>query len=43
MKADNEFLMAIAEKLQEIADNTSYLETKNKLNEFIDVIYQSIQ
>lgn len=42
MKADNEFLTALMNRLTEIADSTHDVDTQNKLNEFIDVINQSL-
>lgn len=42
MKADNEFLIAIMGKLQEIADNTVDVDTQEELENFIEVIGQSL-
>jgi len=42
VKADNEFLIALMGKLQEIADNTIDVDTQEELNDFIEVIGQSL-
>lgn len=42
MRADNEFLVALMGKLQEIADNTIDVDTQEELNNFIEVIGQSL-
>ncbi|WP_202128695.1 hypothetical protein [Paenibacillus dendrobii] len=42
MKADNEFLTALMNRLAKIADNTNDVDTQNELNEFIDAIRQSL-
>lgn len=43
MYADNELLIALQRKLQEIADKTADLDTRSELEEFIEVIVASIQ
>lgn len=43
MKADNEFLFAMSNKLQEIADNTSDFETKDELYRLIEAIIDSLE
>ncbi|GAB6423336.1 hypothetical protein bcgnr5372_27970 [Bacillus luti] len=42
MMASKSFLLALSTKLQEIADNTSDMETLTELNELIDKINESI-
>lgn len=42
MRADNEFLIALMNKLMEIAENTSDVDTQQELNQFIDSISQSL-
>ncbi|WP_276568562.1 hypothetical protein [Bacillus thuringiensis] len=42
MKASTSFLLALSSKLQEIADNTSDMETEVELNELINKINESI-
>lgn len=42
MRADNELLIALMNKLTEIADNTVDIDTQNELYELIDVIGQSL-
>ena len=37
-----QLLVALASKLQEIADNTADVETESELNELIDKIYESV-
>lgn len=43
MKADNAFLIALIGKLEEIARNTTDLDTERELNEFIEVITNSLR
>jgi hypothetical protein len=38
VKADNEFLLAIASKLQEISENTVDLDTQSELDELIEIL-----
>lgn len=42
MKADNEFLIALVEKLAEICDNCDCIETRAALDELIEVIVLSV-
>lgn len=42
MKADNEFLAAMANKLQEIADNSVDVDTQSELFDLVDVIVNSM-
>ncbi|MGH0950530.1 hypothetical protein [Bacillus mycoides] len=42
MRASTDFLLALAAKLTEIADNTADLETAAELEEFIEKINGSI-
>ncbi|WP_256869665.1 hypothetical protein [Bacillus sp. CDB3] len=42
MHASTDFLLALSTKLQEIADNTSDMETLTELSELIDKINESI-
>jgi hypothetical protein len=42
MKVDNEFLVAMADKLNEIAERTSDIETAHELDEFVQVIIYSL-
>lgn len=37
-----QLLIALASKLQEIADNTADVETESELNELIEKIYESV-
>jgi len=37
-----QLLIALASKLQEIADNTVDVETESELNELIEKIYESV-
>lgn len=43
MRADNEFLIAIANKLNEIAEKTNDTETAYELDEFVQTIIDSLQ
>jgi predicted house-cleaning noncanonical NTP pyrophosphatase (MazG superfamily) len=42
LRADNEFLIAMSNKLQEIADNTTDMETKRELDDLIEAIVESL-
>lgn len=42
MKASNDFLIALANKLQEISNNTSDQNTKEELESFVEIILASI-
>ncbi|WP_405169422.1 hypothetical protein [Paenibacillus sp. FSL H3-0286] len=42
MKADNEFLMVVADKLNEITERTNDIETAHELDEFVQVIIESL-
>jgi hypothetical protein len=42
MKADNEFLIAVADKLNQIAERTNDIETAHELDEFVQVIIDSL-
>lgn len=37
-----QLLVALANKLQEIADNTADIETQDELNELIEKIYETV-
>lgn len=43
MRADNEFLIAMSNKLQEIADNTVDVYTQSELNELIEQLVDALQ
>ncbi|MFE6075623.1 hypothetical protein ACFVQB_14220 [Paenibacillus sp. NPDC057886] len=42
MRADNDFLVAMANKLNEIAEKTNDIETENELDELVQVIINSM-
>ncbi|PYY28209.1 hypothetical protein [Paenibacillus illinoisensis] len=43
MRADNEFLAALINKLNDIAEKTNDIETEHELVEFIQVIVDSLE
>lgn len=43
MRADNEFLGALIDKLMDIANKTNDKETEKELTEFINVIMDSME
>jgi hypothetical protein len=43
MRVDNEFLMALSNKLIEISENCVDVDTQSELNELIDNIAENIQ
>ncbi|OPX89452.1 MAG: hypothetical protein A4E53_01529 [Pelotomaculum sp. PtaB.Bin104] len=43
MKADNEFLIALTNKLLEMADNTTDINTEQELREFAEATINSCQ
>ncbi|WP_336761340.1 hypothetical protein [Paenibacillus sp. USHLN196] len=43
MRADNEFLSALINKLNDIAEKTNDVETEHELAEFVQVIVDSME
>lgn len=43
LKADNDFLIAIMNKLSEIMENTTDIDTESELAEFISIIADSLR
>lgn len=42
MRADNQFLFALAEKLREISSDCTDVETRDKLDELVDLTVETM-
>lgn len=42
MRADNQFLFALSEKLREISSDCTDIETKEKLDELVDLAIETM-